>query len=51
VVNSLFFLNVFDNGGPRTESEMRSWLNAAGFKNIERFPRDSWPGLMVAEKA
>lgn len=51
MVNSLFFLNVFDNGGPRTESEMRSWLTAAGFKNIERFPRDSWSGLMVAEKA
>ena len=51
MVNSLFFLNVFDNGGLRAESKRCSWLTAAGFKNIERFPRDSWPGLMVAEKA
>ena len=51
MVNSLFFLNVFDNSRPKTESERCFWLTAAGFKNIERFPRDSWPGLMVAEKA
>ena len=51
VINGLFFLNVFDNGGPRTESERREWLCDAGFRNIERFSWEDGLGLMVAEKA
>ena len=51
VVNSLFFLTVFDSGGSRTESRKRSWLAAPGFKNMERFPWDSGLSLMVDEKA
>lgn len=51
VINGLFFLNVFDNGGPRTESERREWLCAAGFQKIERFSWEDGLGLMVAEKA
>lgn len=50
VVNSLFFLNVFDNGGPRTEGERRQWLGEAGFTDIERSTLAMGLGVMVAHK-
>ena len=51
VVHSLFFLNVFDNGGPRTEGERRRWLTEAGFVDIERSTVSADLGVMVALKA
>ena len=50
VVNSLFFLNVFDDGGPRTEAERSEWLAKAGFVNIQRSTLDMGLGVIVAHK-
>ena len=50
VANNLFFLNVFDQGGSRTESERRGWLEQAGFANIHREELTPSLGVMTAEK-
>jgi len=50
VQSSLFFINAFDNGCPKTESERRTWLEEAGFKDIKRMPFPEGGTIMVAEK-
>ena len=48
--SSLFFINAFDNGSPKTESERRLWLEEAGFENIQRLPFPDGGTIMVAYK-
>lgn len=50
VVNSLFFINVFDRGGARTEAERRQWLNDAGLVDVERSTLSMGLGVMTARK-
>ena len=50
VQNSLVFINAFDHGCPKTESERRTWLEEAGFQNIMRMPFPEGGTIMVAEK-
>ena len=47
--SSLFFINAFDNGCPKTESERRAWLEEAGFQEIKRLPFPEGGSIMVAE--
>ena len=50
-LNSLFFINAFDEGGPKTESDRRRWLEEAGFENIQRLPFPEGGSIIVAQKS
>ena len=49
VQSSLFFINAFDNGCPKTESERRIWLEEAGFQDIKRLPFPEGGSIIIAE--
>ena len=52
-VGTMFALNMLVNtraGGTYTESEIRSWMIDAGFKNIERKDTSFGTGLMIGKK-
>lgn len=49
--SSLFFINAFDEGGPKTEGERRQWLEEAGFEDIDRVPFPEGGSIMVARKS
>jgi len=44
------FINSFDQGSGRTESERREWLEEAGFVGIERHVYSDAMGVMTAQK-
>ena len=50
VWQNLMFINSFDQGGGRTESERREWLEEAGFIDIERHVYSEAMGVMIARK-
>ncbi|MCH8062402.1 MAG: methyltransferase domain-containing protein [Chloroflexi bacterium] len=50
-LSSLYFVNAFDEGGPKTESDRRRWLEEAGFENIQRLPFPEGGSIMVARKS
>ena len=50
VWQNLMFINSFDQGGARTESERRTWLMDAGFKNIERIMQPDELDVVTAQK-
>ena len=50
-LNSLFFINAFDEGGPKTESDRRRWLEEAGFEDVQRLPFPEGGSIMVARKS
>lgn len=50
VWQNLMFINSFDQGGGRTESERREWLEGAGFIDIERHVYSEAMGVMTARK-
>ena len=50
VWQNLSFINSFDQGGGRTESERREWLEEAGFVGIERHVYSDAMGVMTAQK-
>ena len=50
VINNVWFMNVFDGGGAKTEQERKEWLTEAGLISVERFTLGSVDGLMVAHK-
>ena len=50
-LNSLFFVNAFDEGGPKTESERRRWLEEAGFEDVQRLPFTLGGTIMIARKS
>ncbi len=39
------------DGGPKTESDRRRWLEEAGFENIQRVPFPEGGSIIVAQKA
>ena len=49
-LNSLFFINAFDEGGPKTEGDRRRWLEEAGFEGVQRLPFPEGGSIMVARK-
>ena len=49
-LNSLYYINAFDEGGPKTEGDRRRWLEEAGFIDIERLPFPEGGSIMVARK-
>ncbi|MEE8159810.1 MAG: methyltransferase [Dehalococcoidia bacterium] len=50
VWQNLMFINSFDQGSGRTESERREWLEEAGFVGIERHVYSDAMGVMTAQK-
>jgi len=50
-VRSLFFINAFDEGGPKTESDRRRWLEEAGFGDVKRLPFPEGGSSMAARKS
>ena len=50
VWRNLNFINIFDQGGGRTERERREWLIEAGFQNIERSVQANGVSVMTARK-
>ena len=50
VIHNIWFTNVFDDGGARTEQERIAWLTEAGLKSIERATLPGGAGMMVAHK-
>ena len=50
VRQSLWWINVFDEGLAKTEQERREWLAVAGFEDIERKTFPDGRSIMVARK-
>jgi hypothetical protein len=48
--NGLYYINAFNEGGPKTEGDRRRWLEEAGFVDIERLPFPEGGSIMVAHK-
>ena len=49
-VNNLLFINIFEKGQARTETERREWLAEAGFEDIEREALPNGISIMRARK-
>ena len=47
---NLVFLNIYDEGEAYTESEYKTWLEAAGFKNFQRIVQTRGYSLIRAIK-
>ena len=47
---NLNYLNIYDGGQAYTEGEYRSWLDAAGFENIERVIISNGESIISARK-
>ena len=51
VAFNFVFINIYDDGRAYTEAEHRGWLDAAGFRDIERHPIGEGNSIMTATKA
>ena len=51
VAFNFVFINIYDDGRAYTETEHRGWLDAAGFRDIERHPIGEGNSIMTATKA